>query len=74
MNYKIVFFKEVVFLIPTEVFLCPIWRCRFVTSTQSESNRPIFPTPAPDKYIAKGQPIPPAPIMAILFYTILSCP
>lgn len=42
-----VFFKEFVFLIPTEALLCPIWRCRLVTSTESESNKPRVPTPAP---------------------------
>jgi hypothetical protein len=74
LNCKRLFFKEAVFLTPTELFLCPICRCKLVTSTISESNKPIFPTPAPAKYIAKGQPIPPAPIMAILFYTIFNCP
>jgi hypothetical protein len=40
----------------------------------SESNNPNVPTPAPAKYIAKGQPIPPQPIIAILEFIIFYCP
>ena len=39
-----------------------IWRCRFDTSTRSKSTTPIVPTPAAARYIAIGEPSPPAPI------------
>jgi len=45
-----------------------------VTSIVSESNRPRVPTPAPARYNARGQPIPPEPMRASLALTILSCP
>lgn len=67
-----VFLRDDVFLIPIDEVLCPICLCKLVKSTTSESNRPILPTPAPAKYIAKGQPIPPAPIIATLFVIMMS--
>jgi hypothetical protein len=44
-----VFFSDYVFFRPIDALACPIWRCRFVTSTVSESNNPIVPIPAPAK-------------------------
>ncbi len=74
LNESKVRFKDYVLEIPTDLFRWPIWRCKLVTSTMSESNNPNVPTPAPAKYIAKGQPIPPQPIIAILEFIIFYCP
>ena len=41
--------------------LCRICRCRFDSSTTSMSTMPIVPTPAAARYIAAGEPSPPAP-------------
>jgi len=71
---SIVFFNEVVLGTPIVDVLWPICLCKFVKSTVSESNNPIVPTPAADKYMAKGHPIPPEPINAIFEQTILCCP
>ena len=61
-----VFLREVVFGIPKVRVECPTCLCRLVISTTSESKRPSVPTPAPAKYRAVGQPIPPDPMRAIL--------
>ena len=38
-----------------------IWRCRFDSSTVSNSTMPRVPTPAAARYISAGLPRPPAP-------------
>jgi len=40
---------------------CRICRCRFVRSTVSASTSVIVPTPDAARYIAAGEPRPPAP-------------
>ena len=59
---------------PTSAVVCRIWRCRFVTSTRSKSTIPIFPMPAAARYIATGEPSPPAPITSTLASSSLRCP
>ena len=43
---------------------CPwmIWRCRFDSSTVSNSTMPSVPTPAAARYSSAGLPSPPAPM------------
>ena len=68
------FLSDYVFFIPNELFLWAICLWRLVTSIVSESKRPRVPTPAPARYKARGQPIPPEPIRATLALTIFSWP
>ena len=54
-------FAESTLRSPTRSRLCKIWRCKLDASTTSISTMPIVPTPAAAKYIAAGEPSPPAP-------------
>lgn len=69
-----VLFRDSVFSIPSLSVLWPTCLCKLVTSTRSESKRPMFPIPAAARYRARGHPIPPEPIRATLAYTNLTCP
>lgn len=73
-NLSNVDLSDLVLGCPTVNELCPTCLCKLVKSTLSESNNPRVPTPAPARYKAKGHPIPPAPIIAILKLLILNCP
>src|SRR3990167_8419913 len=44
-------------------------RCRFDSSTRSKSTSVSSPTPAADRYIASGDPSPPAPLRIIFKFT-----
>jgi len=49
---------------PTMSAECMIWRCRLVRSTVSWSASARVPTPAAARYIAAGDPSPPAPTIS----------
>jgi len=49
--------------VPMRSTVCRIWRWRLVRSTESASTSVISPTPAAARYIAAGDPSPPAPMM-----------
>ncbi len=67
-------FAESSFGGPTSEVPCRIWRCRLLTSTTSKSTMPIVPTPAAARYIATGEPRPPAPMHSTLAALSLRCP
>ena len=46
---------------PTSSVSCRSCRCRLVSSTRSKSANPSVPTPAAARYMAAGDPRPPAP-------------
>ncbi len=56
--------------------LCPwmIWRCRFDSSTTSNSTMPSVPTPAAARYINAGDPSPPAPTHSTRAFLSRFCP
>ena len=56
--------------------LCPwmIWRCRFDSSTASNSTMPSVPTPAAARYISAGDPRPPAPTHSTFAFLSRFCP
>jgi hypothetical protein len=51
-----------------------IWRCRFDSSTVSNSTMPSVPTPAAARYISAGEPRPPAPTHSTLAFFSRFCP
>jgi len=51
-----------------------IWRARFDISTLSLSIIPILPMPSAAKYIATGDPSPPAPTIRTLDFKSFLCP
>ena len=58
------------------ISLCPwmIWRCKFDSSTVSNSTIPRVPTPAAARYISAGEPRPPAPMQRTLAFFSRFCP
>ena len=59
---------------PTSSVSWRSWRCRFVRSTLSKSRMPSVPTPAAARYIATGDPSPPAPMQRTFASRSLRCP
>ncbi len=55
------FAAEATLVCPTRSVVCAICRCRLVRSTLSGSAKVMCPTPLEAKYIATGEPRPPAP-------------
>src|SRR6266498_2006161 len=49
-------------------------RCRLEASTSSKSTMPMWPTPAAARYMALGEPRPPAPISSTLAFFSRFCP
>ena len=60
--------------IPTRSEAWSTWRCRLLSSTTSSSTRPMVPIPDAARYIAAGEPSPPAPISSTLLSRSLRCP
>lgn len=73
MEWRVEVSEEVLGVLSVDV-LCPICLCKLDIYTLSESYMPSVPMPAPTRYIAKGHPIPPAPIIATLAEHIFNCP
>ncbi|CAD5948302.1 protein of unknown function [Streptomyces sp. KY75] len=59
---------------PMSAWLWMIWRCRFDSSTSSNSTMPSVPTPAAARYIRAGEPRPPAPTQSTLAFFRRFCP
>jgi purine-nucleoside phosphorylase len=59
---------------PTSSVPCSSWRWRFEKSTVSKSTIPSLPMPAAARYIAMGDPKPPAPMHSTLVEQIFFCP
>ena len=59
-------FADASFDRPTSGVPWMICRCRLLKSTTSKSTMPIRPTPAAARYIAAGEPRPPAPMQSTL--------
>ena len=55
-------FADASFGRPTSGVPCRICRCRLLKSTVSKSTMPSVPTPAAARYMATGDPSPPAPM------------
>ena len=62
------------FGLPTSSVSCRSWRCRLVRSTRSKSRIPSVPTPAAARYMATGEPSPPAPTQSTFASSSLRCP
>ena len=50
------------------------WRCRFDSSTSSNSTIPSVPTPAAARYSSAGLPSPPAPTTSTFAFFSRFCP
>src|SRR4029077_2583142 len=59
---------------PMSSWPCSSWRWRFEASTTSKSTMPTLPTPAAARYIAAGEPSPPAPRRSTLELSSLRWP
>src|SRR4051794_2516233 len=59
---------------PTSDLPWMIWRCRFDSSTTSNSTMPSVPTPAAARYMSTGEPRPPAPTASTLAFFSRFCP
>jgi hypothetical protein len=59
---------------PTSGVPCSSCRCRLLVSTTSKSTMPMRPTPAAARYIAAGEPRPPAPMQSTLDAFSRRCP